>query len=225
MSLSRYGNYDWMQTAFSGEDVYVLASGDSLNHTFPGKKGKGPDFSILEGKNVIAINHTLQFAPHAKVWTFLDSGVTNKMGRDHYSKPYRTVTSNAANFEPRGNVSVVRTISSTIYGKAGSACLSLNPADGLWCNYSTGIFAISIALSTAARKIYLLGFDGQCTTNKPNFYDTQKVVGYMRQDHPGRLERMLKLYSVFHPVRDRVVNLNPGSAIDTFDKADPKEHF
>jgi len=207
--VSRYGNYDWLPGAYAGRDVWVVASGPSMRRQFPRSDDGELDLSLLRGKICFVISHVILFVPWADVMVVLDSSPLQKLGRDHYSKSYRTITSMNTNLEPRGRVAVIKY----------SDRLCLEPQHGFWGNHSTGQFAISAALCSGAKTVYLVGFDCQANPGDGNFYDTQKVKGYMYSDIHERYARMAGGFEKFAPVKDRIVNLSPDSAIETFPKA------
>lgn len=202
MANARYGNYDWLPNCWKGQDAWVVASGPSLLSQF----GNPPDFSELKGKNLIVTNHVIIDIPFANINTYLDPGVLQKLGRDQYDKPYKVVTGKNCNLEPKGSVAIVRF----------NQRLSVNPAEGFWTHYSTGVWSLSVAMATGADRIFMLGFDGTCSPDKPNYYDTMKRTGYMRSDHDVRLERMLSKYDPFIIHKHRFINLTPRSAIEHF---------
>ena len=138
----------------------------------------------------------------------LDSGPLQKLGRRHYDKPYKTITSRNTNLDPRGQVAVIKP----------SKQLSLDPKHGFYGSYSTGYFALSAALCARARNIYLIGFDCRATKENGNFYNTKETKGYMRSDPEGRYARMTAGFDKFIPHKDKIFNMSDASDITVFPK-------
>ena len=209
MSPARYGNYSWIPGYFEGEDCFIVASGPSIRAQFGREACDGNwafDFSPLKGKRVIVISHVLHFIPEPDIMVILDSSPLRTLGRDHYTKPYKTVSGRNTNFDPKGQVAVVN------YSKK----LNLDPKHGFFGSYSTGHFAISVALCAKASNIYLIGFDCRAKRDDGNFYNTKLVKGYARNDPEARYARMAKGFETFKDCGN-IYHLSCASDLHTFE--------
>jgi hypothetical protein len=91
--------------------------------------------------------------------------------------------------------------------------------DAIGWNGNTGAAAINLALIMGARRIYLLGFDMDSDADALNWYD-----GNERPPTPDMIQQWRektessKLPAFKH--FEKIINLNPRSCLDCFEKAD-----
>jgi hypothetical protein len=144
------GNYDHLRDALKGEAVYIVGSGPSLI---------GYDYSRLQGKTCIAINHSfrelLEVGIEPAYHVFLDQRFLNESGLDIDNLPFDSITSSNSAMSPRlkikGGLSVIRALNH----------FSLEPKLGFYSPKSSILFAISSCLYMGVSEINLLGAD--CT--------------------------------------------------------------
>jgi hypothetical protein len=187
---------------FEGQEVFVLASGPSLVDF---------DYSKLDGKNVICVNHSYKKVKKA-LWTF---AVDRAFVQFEDSRaPFRTT------------LICKKIIGQPVIEYKKAEKFSLNPFDGVWHVKSSGACALNSAIHAGFSKIYLLGFDCTITdlvhaTDK-EFRHRKKMWPTLTEKEKKKLkehfEKTIKYFEYFP--RDNIFNLSTLSAIPYFKKLD-----
>lgn len=162
---------------FKDKDVFVVGSGPSLT---------GFDFSKLEGREVIAVNHAYKLTPH-QVHTFYDQTFLTEAAKDGYDytkHPAHIVASKSSGCVESENV--------TIYRR--SNMVSRKIEQGLYCGYSSAQAAVNYALIMGARAVFLLGID--CKYLSPD--EVRRCAAF--NGNPAAADEVLKGMDFAHHV-------------------------
>lgn len=188
---------EWIRNYFNGHDVFIVGGGPSLH---------GFDFSRLDGRRVIAINHSYRYCK-AEILVFLDAKFkreATEIGHDPYQMPLKIIAGPSAGMKSQGNCTVVQ--------------ISQKPTTTPACMYGSaqsGLVAINAALIGKAKNIYLLGFDAKFSNGMGHFYS--KDWKHTMDDKPAQYERMARCYDAFREYKN-IYNCNPDSGITAFKK-------
>ncbi len=89
--------------------------------------------------------------------------------------------------------------------------------EGIGHGDNSGYAALNLAVCLGANPIYLLGFDCKHTNGKSHWH-----AGHVMGQEEWRAEKWVKYFDIaaekLAPSKFRVVNLNPNSAIECFEK-------
>ncbi len=189
-----------------GAEVWIIGSGYSLF---------GFDFSRLDGKFTIALNHTIEDYPKASALLFGDKAflkhttfdITQYQGLI-FAGEYTEDTQAMKAVKDRPNVFVFspRKDSPTLSGKRG-----------LFHPCSSGVFALNLAIIMDAAKIYLLGYDYYYGGGIMHYYG-DRYPHHRKYDEEKFARKALK-FRFFEEWKERVVNCSPASTITEFRKA------
>jgi hypothetical protein len=201
--LNRDRRYKNVNGLLKDEEVFILGSGSSL---------EGFDFNRLDGENVIAINHSIEFYPQAFALIFGDSVFKNKTNFDLAGYKGMIFTSD------QKDVDVIA--DNWYYYSVRRHEPVINPKLGLYHPTSTGIAAINLAIQMRAHKIYLLGYDFYMKKDE----EGKEINAHFFPDlphHKGSITsyKMLKKVDKFKPLeewRHKIFNLNPKSKLKLF---------
>ena len=188
---------DWLVDYFKGDDVFIVGGGPSLF---------GFNFSRLEGRRVIAINHSYRYCK-AEILVFLDAKFAREAkerGHDPYEMPLKIVAGPSSGMHSRGNCTIVQM----------SQKPSKNPAS-LYGRAQSGLVAINLALIGNARNIYLLGFDAKFSNGMGHFYS--KDWKHTMDDKEIQYSKMARTYDAFKEYKN-ILNCNPDSGLTAFKK-------
>jgi hypothetical protein len=188
---------DWIRNCFHKQDVFIIGGGPSLF---------GFDFSRLEGRRVIAINHSYRYCK-PEILVFLDSKFlkeTRDMGHDVSAMPFKIIAGPSSGMKSKGNCTVVQlaqkptNMPGSMYGRAQS-----------------GLVAINAALVGNAKNIYLLGFDAKFRDGRGHFYsdDFKHTMDHREEQY----KRMTRNYNAFMHYKN-IFNCCPDSNISAFEK-------
>lgn len=210
--MNRDHRWNEINNYLSGErSVFLIGGGTSLRDF---------DFSLLDKEFTIAINHTIEHYPKAKCLLFGDKIFLHKTKFDFKSydgmifcnetcatsKPIQDLL-------PRDNIYLFETLRDDPV---------MNAKKGLYHPTSSGILAISLALQMKAKKIYLLGYDYYKLNGSMHFYpDMDHHMKYPEE----KLIRKLIKFDKFEKYKNKIINLNPKSNIDMFQKKELSEVF
>lgn len=202
--MRRNRRYNQINGMRNGKSVYLIGSGTSL---------KGFDFSKLNDKFTIAVNHTIEHYPEADCLIFGDKIFLHKTTFDlesykglifcsercKGSKPIQNMLhkDNLFIFEDRRDEPI------------------LNAKMGLFHPTSSGILALSLALQMRAKKIYLLGYDYYYSNNQVHFY---KDYEHHKRVVEDKMKIKMKKFKYFKDHAQKIINLNPDSKIEEFKK-------
>lgn len=188
---------------FLGQDVFILGSGASLC---------GFDLNRLNGKNVIACAHMINFFP-AQFCVFLDvsviAGLNKKPGPD---AGYHAIVSEATGLS---GSQYVTTISTRIKHKQRLG-VQLDSKGPIYSAFSSGYAATNLALIMQAKRIFLLGHDCGPVNGKTHCYDLLKTKKAIPdQARGGKYIEFKHGWQAFARF-DCIYNLTPESKIELF---------
>jgi len=191
--------------------AFLIGGGTSL---------KGFDLSRLDKEFTIAINHSIEYYPQASCLIFGDKIFLHKTNFDLESYKGLIFCSEGAacskpiqDMLPRDNIFVFEPLRDDPI---------LNAKKGLYHPTSSGMMAINLALQMRARKIYLLGYDYYKSNGNMHWFPDYE---HHKRYEEEKMQRKLKKFKNFEKYRGKIVNLNPNSMIEEFDKMSLKEYF
>jgi len=189
---------EWLRNYFEGDDVFIIGGGPSL-YEF--------DFSRLEGKRVIAINHSYRYCK-PEIVVFLDQKFKTECLRDFnhdlYSMPFKIIAGPSSGMKNQGNCTVVHMAKKP----------SKDPAF-LHGRSQTGLVAINAALIGNARNIYLMGFDGGFSKGMGHFYSKDRK--HSQDNNENQYSKMNSKYDVYSEYKN-IYNCNIESKLSAFKK-------
>jgi len=211
---------EFLKTIFGGQDVFIIAGGPSL---------EGFDFSRLDDKKTIAINHSYEYLKKPDLLCFMDSKFYLALSRKgHKVQDFNfpvlagpSAWSLFPNGTPPPNVT---NINNTIKDPKDNSATNLFTKRN--SGGSSAALGISAALWAGARKIYLLGVDLYFKGRSKHFYSKDfEEKGYWQEDPSEmiRLDRTLDTFKAFENFKDRIINLSLKSKVDTFTKKNINE--
>lgn len=186
-----------------GQDIYILGSGPSLT---------GFDLSKLNGKTVIAVNHSIEFYP-ADYLVFGDAvflKTTNFNFREYQGvivTPDRHRDATKLNviphdrkyfFEPRRDEPHV------------------NAKMGLFHPCSSGMMALNLAIQFRAERIFLLGFDYCYNGNITHFFGN--IYKHHTEYKETKVLKKTGKFFKFNKWRNMIFNCSDISTIKEFKK-------
>lgn len=180
-------------------ECYIIGGGPSL---------KGFDWSLLEGKFVIAINRAYEVVPNAQILYFTDPPFFNKhrVGMEaHGGSIVRGATS-------LGGIGFEKVVEYKLTGPGG-----LEKASGCLKHGSNSAYAaINLAgVHLGFNTIYLLGLDQQYNGKVTHFHD-----GHDRIDPPAVFDKCGKMWKTLaNPLQAEgimVYNVNNSSSLNVF---------
>lgn len=196
---------------WEGEDAYIVGGGPSLRDF---------DWGLLRGKNTIGCNSAFLLGVDVvKILVFADWLWWDRIGR-RGTEVYGGRVVGCSDKRLEGETCPwLLTMDRKEFG-LGRDCLGFNG--------NTGSLAINLALILGARRVFLLGFDMKLAedTAQPNWHELRHQKG-----EASVYKRFLSLFKyverelpIFFPGRE-VINLNEGSMLECFPKADRDSHF
>lgn len=208
-------NYvNFITNRFKNKEVHVVASGPSL---------LGFDYSKLNGKNIVTVNHAYKELKH-DYCVFVDRSFV----KTEDSKVIKATTCLSRK---------IKEYPSIIDFKFNHQ-FSYNPKDGVFYYRSSGISAITTALQGGASKIFLYGFDARFFNKadcieavKRNGADPSKVLkkdayghstsdkNFHMRDRPEDEQLFKEMIQWFSKLpANKIINMSPFSAIPFFEK-------
>lgn len=190
-----------------GQPAYIIGSGPSLIDF---------DFSKLDNKFTIAVNHTIEHYDNCNCLIFGDNIFLRTTNYNLDSFNGLIFASRKTMHQP--NLYSIKDKENVYFFDDNRREIGVDMAQGLYHPTNTGMLAINLALCMRADPIYLLGFDFKYKNNKMHFYkDYPHHKTYTEEKYKQKLYK-------FHPFKkyaDRIINLNLDSNIDIF----PKVHW
>lgn len=195
---------EFIRNRLRGQEVHIVASGPSL---------KDFDYSTLDGKNIIAVNHSYIKVKNPLWCVAMD--VKFILSEDPRA-PY-----NVQIIGPK-----MRQFPQIIHIRKAESLteFSMDPTRPLYCRKDSGCTAITTALHAGAEKIYLYGFDCQISEGDNLLHATDQEFNHRQKLsylNPNDIEKLkenlkakIKLFSVFPS--EKIINMNPKSAIPYF---------
>lgn len=210
---------------WQGETAVILGGGPSLTRK---------QCDQVHGVHCIAVNAAYLLAPWADVCYFADShfwkwhhdgvdiprlGLTaDCVRRLFHAFPGQkcTIQNSGANVTD----DAVHMLRNKTYPEHAMG-LSLDP-EALLTGRNSGFQAMNIAVLAGAKRILLLGFDGQPVGGRDQFHDGHKRPTPAAA-YPYYLQAMVAAENALIGAGVRVLNCTPGSVIDSFEKMDLSE--
>lgn len=199
--------------AWAGHRAFVVGGGPSL---------RGFDWGLLKGELTIGVNRAFEkfeagimFSMDTRLWAFYEHGQLGEEAKERYRtyKGNRVWSVHNGNFILPEEVYVVKR-------PAGGELYRVGTVRELGSANNSGYGALNLALALGADPIYLLGFDMRG--------DGQGGQAWWHEGYPARQSESVYRKMITHinqlakNIRGvRVVNLNPGSALNSFPKMDP----
>jgi len=204
----------FLKDIFGDQEVFIVAGGPSL---------EGFDFSKLDDKKTIAINHSYEYLKKPDLLCFLDSKFSFAISKKgHNLKDFDFPI--LAGPQAQERLSNMSNINDTV--KSPEDNCSTNLFTKRNCGGSSAALGISAALWAGARKVYLLGIDLYFKGKSKHFYSEDfKQKGYWSED-PSELIRMdqtLETFEAFKKFKHKIINLSLKSKVETFTKKSIKE--
>jgi hypothetical protein len=190
--------YSGLTKLWQDETVFIVGGGPSL---------AGFDWTMLEGKNVIALNRAIEVVPSAAVLFFTDSQFYSWYREEVDAFHGLKITCKPI----REKVEDIIFVKST--SKRG---IDLRP-EFICHGNNSGYGAINVAFHLGARRIVLLGFDMTSKNGQTHWHD-----GYPRRHNHNVY---LRLHAMFEALQKEalaldleIVNANPSSELQCFPK-------
>ena len=179
---------------------FVVGTGPSL---------EGFDFSLLDGEDSIAINHSVRFFEPTYVF-WADNKLPSELTEAILNSGASRYTTDKKNSIP----------DTTIVGTNGGPSNDLD--DGLFYVQNSGLAALNLAILLWYNPIYLLGLDMGSDNVKTHFYPDDRWVPNCVYEYQA------KFYDYFHHERYKmdmpmVYNCSPVSKIKCFPFKDIRE--
>lgn len=201
--------------AWEGKRCFILGGGESL---------KGFDFHKLDGEVTLGINRIFEFyqptVTYMMDYRFLEQikgGEMNAyLNKDVY-KAWLQYTGIKIFLCPITPLRMEPNL--FLVHRLDDKRITLSADEGIYGGNNSGFGGLMLAIALGANPIYLLGFDMKCTTA------THWHEGYPGQTLEGQRvknKQFLDLMNEFAPwiknMGIEVINLNPNSALDCFQK-------
>ncbi len=193
---------DWLRGIFENEDCFIVAGGPSLH---------GFDFDRLNGKRVIAVNHSYLYTK-PDILCALDGtffGEARQRGHNFNDFDFMTIAGPSA-CVPR---------SDKVYLVHCSQEPTTNTPHSLFGSASSTLLAINAALYTKAKRIFLLGLDGKFVKGLGHFYSDKwkhradsAEIKYKRVIH--HYNKFAKFKNIFNCNRDSEIKVFPHYNLD-----------
>lgn len=183
---------------FDGHDVvFILGGGPSFDKSY---------LDRLRNRRLIAINRSIIEAPWCDVGLFLDMNVWDWYGDQIRLSPCRKISLHSI-----PGTDVER------WNGSGKRGLEFNKPNTIRTGNSSGYSAMGLAVTLGARRIVLLGFDGQQENGRSHWHKEHPRLTGQRA-----LQQIASEFgSLVQPLRDagvEVWNASPDSAIHVFPK-------
>lgn len=190
---------------WEGEEVFIIGSGSSM---------KGFDFSRLEGKKTIVVNHMVTEFPEASALLFFDREFVQEREKEigefkglvfsSMRSGYKGTTERDF-FYPTDTKIVPSKFNHGLHGKRSS------------------LAALNLALVMGSRRVYLMGYDLiPYIENNYAFSPLKNILRanqskYTKQSY---CEMRIKEFEVFKKYKNKIYNCNQDSGIKMFKFAD-----
>lgn len=211
--------------AWDGKPCFIVGGGPSL---------KDFDWAKLEGHRTIGINRAFECFDPTIIFS-MDPQFINWIMGDKYAQLVSDGTETKAKFlastaykvwfcshpvELPKDIFIVRIAKNYFYGLRNFTLHSMR--EGICHGDNSGYAALNLAVCLGANPIYLLGFDCKHENGKSHWHN-----GHIQKQEKERAEKWVKRFNVaaevLAPTNFRVVNLNPDSALECFEKMRPEK--
>lgn len=196
--------YNEINGRHKDETIYILGSGPSLS---------GFDLSKLDGKIVIAVNHSIEFYPFAQYLVFGDA-IFLKTTIFNFSNYLGIVVTP----ERHKDAAKLQSIPETrkFFFETRREEVYLNAKKGLFHPCSSGIMALNLALQFRASKIYLLGFDYFYDKGITHFFGN--IYEHHTQYNENKIIKKTMKFRQFDRWRNKIYNCSLDSNVNEFRK-------
>ena len=187
-----------------GKECFIIGAGTSL---------RGFDFSLLDDKFTIATNHVIEHYDNVDCLIFGDSTFLQKTTYDlRIFKGHIFASKKSCHYPPIAHMHDLPNV--TIYIDNRKE-VHLDISKGLYHPTSAGILAIHLALIMNPDKIYLLGYDYYKDNGQMHFFPDYE---HHKRYKESKLKDKIKMFRPFDDYADKIINLNPDSLVDNFQK-------
>lgn len=188
-----------------GKSVYLLGSGPSL---------KGFDFRTLSKEQTIAINHTIEFYPEAKMCLFGDKVFLKYTDFDFDTYTGWVFAPDEVKDHPKLRVVLHQKRCFFFEKRRDQPYLTFKK--GLFHPASSGTLALNLALQMRAKEIFLLGFDYYYQGRDMHFF--KDVHDHHKRYEEERYAKKALKFRFFSEHAYRVKNISQKSLIKEFPK-------
>lgn len=196
--------YNEINGRHKGKDVYILGSGPSL---------AGFDLSKLDGKIVIAVNHSIEFYPSAQYLVFGDA-IFLKTTTCDFSN-YLGILVTPERHKDAAKLQVMPETRKFFFEPRRDE-VYLNAKKGLFHPCSSGIMALNLALQFRASEIFLLGFDYFYDKGNTHFFGN--IYPHHTQYNENKIIKKTLKFRNFNRWRDSIYNCSLDSNVNDFGK-------
>ena len=209
--------------AWKNKPCFIVGGGPSL---------KGFDWTMLKGYRTIGVNRAFERFEPTIIFS-MDTRFLNWVMNDKYtlvkdgaetkakfmaSKAYKVWLCTYTIGLPKGFF-IVHVATSYFYGLRNFSLSSMQ--EGICHGDNSGYAALNLAVCLGANPIYLLGFDCKHENGRSHWHEGH-VMGQKRKDAEKWASRFEIAAKILAPTEFRVVNLNPDSALECFEKMSPE---
>jgi len=197
--------YNTIKNSLTGQDCFIVGSGPSLI---------GFDFSILDNRYTIGINHVVEHYDNLNCLIYADRIFLKSTSYDLHNFKGKIFASEKTIYQPE--IQDLLDKDNFYVFDDNRSCISFDIVkDGLFHPTNTGIMAMNLALIMNARRVYLLGYDYKYRGEQMHFYENKEHHNRYKEDKfVKKLDKMLH----FCNYKDRFINLNPDSNLNLFTK-------
>ena len=208
--------------AWADKPCFIVGGGPSLKHF---------DWTKLKGHRTIGVNRAFERFDPTIIFS-MDTRFFNWMINDKYATLVSDGSEAKAKFltstaykvwlctytlELPKDIFLVPVVKNYFYGKRN---FTFSMQEGIGHGDNSGYAALNLAVCLGANPIYLLGFDCQHENGKSHWHE-----GHIMKQESFRATRWIKFFNIaaetLAPTNFRVVNLNPNSALECFEKMRP----
>jgi len=204
--------------AWKEKSCFIIGGGPSL---------EGFDWKKLIGKRTIGINRAFEKIEPTVIFS-MDTRFLRWLEKGYYGREVNEKFLNARSYKV-WNITYVASLPNFIYivkvwkdYNTGALAFTDTLKDGIGHGDNSGYAALNLAFCLGANPIFLLGFDCKHENGKTHWHEghphpqsASKVKGFIQ--HFERVAPVLKAKRI------RVVNLNPESALECFEKRNPED--
>ena len=189
----------------TGKDCFIVGSGPSLLNF---------DFSLLDDKYTIGVNHIVEYYDNLDCLLFGDRIFIKTTTYDLSKFKGKIFMSETAAWQPEAESICNKENTYKFEKNRGQISFDIQN-DGLFHPTNSGMMAMNLALIMGAKTIYLLGFDFKYRGPQMHFYPNKPH----HETYPeGKFIKKLDKFIHFGKYSDRFINLNPESNLNLFTK-------
>lgn len=202
----------WVSDYWKNQPAFIIGSSPALQNMI----NEGFTLDMLDGKNVIGVNHIIEKYDRFPIHLFLDQRFIEKTKYD--IKKYK------GKIFCRNNVNLFSgDVPGEVYrfhASRPNEQITDNLNNGVYCDLQSGLCALHLAIVAGANPIYLIGMDtGGSKALHFDGYPNNKNTIY--SDNAKRNRVMFP----FSKYKDRIINLDTKGVLSYFKKQNWKEVF